>query len=107
MDSSDPRHEGISLDRSRARPHIAGMSLIRNHGALAKTVTFALVHFGVAFSIAYLITGSIGIASALALVEPMANTVAYYFHERAWQWLRALPGATSSPAASRASASAG
>jgi uncharacterized membrane protein len=92
MDSSDPRHEGISLDRSRARPHIAGMSLIRNHGALAKTVTFAVVHFSVAFGIAYLITGSIGIASALALVEPMANSVAYYFHERAWQWLRALPG---------------
>ena len=68
------------------------MSLIRNHGALAKTVTFAVVHFAVAFSIAYLMTGSIRIAGALALVEPMANTVAYYFHERAWQWLRALPG---------------
>jgi len=68
------------------------MSMIRNHGALAKTVTFAVVHFAVAFSIAYLITGSIRIAGALALVEPMANTVAYYFHERAWQWLRALPG---------------
>lgn len=83
------------------------MSLIRNHGALAKTVTFAVVHFAVAFSIAYLITGSIGIAGALAMVEPMANTVAYYLHERAWQWLRALPGATSSGATSPGSASAG
>jgi uncharacterized membrane protein len=53
-----------------------------------KTVTFAVVHFIVAFSIAYLLTGSIGIASALALIEPMANTVAYYFHERLWQRLR-------------------
>lgn len=83
------------------------MTLIRNHSAAAKTVTFAVLHFSVAFSIAYLITGSIGIASALALVEPMANTVAYYFHERAWQWLRALPGATSSAATSPGSASAG
>ena len=85
------------------------MNLIRNHGALAKTVTFAVVHFSVAFGIAYLITGSIAIASALALVEPMANTVAYYFHERAWQWLRALPGAatSSSGATSPGSASAG
>lgn len=64
------------------------MSLIRNGGAAVKTVTFALVHFTVAFTIAYLLTGSIGIASALALIEPMANTVAYFFHERLWQAIR-------------------
>ncbi len=52
--------------------------------SLAKTGTFAVVHFAVAFSIAYLLTGSIGIASAIALIEPMANTVAYLLHERAW-----------------------
>jgi uncharacterized membrane protein len=52
--------------------------------SLAKTATFAVVHFSVAFSIAYLLTGSIGIASAIALLEPMANTVAYLLHERAW-----------------------
>ena len=62
--------------------------MIRKHGALAKTVTFAMVHFSVAFGVAYLLTGSVAIASALAMVEPMANTVAYYFHERAWLWLR-------------------
>jgi uncharacterized membrane protein len=52
--------------------------------SLAKTGTFALVHFTVAFSIAYLLTGSFGIASAIALIEPMANTLAYLVHERAW-----------------------
>lgn len=52
--------------------------------SLAKTASFAAVHFTVAFGIAYLLTGSIGIASAIALIEPLANTVAYYFHERAW-----------------------
>jgi uncharacterized membrane protein len=52
--------------------------------SLAKTATFAVLHFVVAFSIAYLLTGSIGIASAIALLEPLANTVAYFFHERAW-----------------------
>jgi uncharacterized membrane protein len=52
--------------------------------SLAKTGTFAVIHFTVAFSIAYLLTGSIGIASAIALIEPMANTVAYLLHERAW-----------------------
>lgn len=68
-----------------ARLHIACMSVIRNGGAAAKTLSFAAVHFTVAFTIAYLLTGSIGIASALALVEPLANTVAYYFHEKVWQ----------------------
>jgi uncharacterized membrane protein len=52
--------------------------------SLAKTATFAVLHFAVAFTIAYLLTGSIGIASALALIEPLANTVAFFFHERAW-----------------------
>ncbi len=52
--------------------------------SLAKTATFALVHFTVAFGVAYLLTGSAAIAGALALLEPLANTVAYLLHERAW-----------------------
>ena len=49
-----------------------------------QTDTRAVLHFTVALAIAYLLTGSIGIASALALIEPMANTVAFFLHERAW-----------------------
>ena len=63
------------------------MTILRKHATLAKTLSFAAVHFSVAFGVGYLLTGSATIAGALALVEPMANTVAYYFHERAWQWL--------------------
>ncbi|MGQ5523310.1 DUF2061 domain-containing protein [Chitinimonas sp. PSY-7] len=51
---------------------------------MLKTITFAITHFSVAFSVAYLLTGSIGISSTLALVEPAVNTVAYFFHEKAW-----------------------
>lgn len=50
-----------------------------------KTISFAIVHFSVAFSITYLMTGSILIGGAIALIEPAINTVAYYIHERAWQ----------------------
>ncbi|MDQ8020775.1 MAG: DUF2061 domain-containing protein [Moraxellaceae bacterium] len=53
--------------------------------AHTKTFTFAAVHFSVAFTVAYLLTGSIAVSSALALVEPACNTVAYYFHERIWE----------------------
>lgn len=73
---------------------------------LLKTLTFAAVHFSVAFGVAYLLTGSVGIAGALALVEPMANTVAFYFHERAWQWLGRTTASsrTSSPGSASAAA---
>lgn len=58
--------------------------------SLAKTITFAVLHFGVAFSVAYALTGSFGIASAIALIEPAANTVAYLLHERAWSRVDSL-----------------
>lgn len=52
---------------------------------MKKTFTFAVLHFSVAFGVAYVLTGSVGISGAVALVEQMVNTVAFYFHEKAWQ----------------------
>lgn len=52
---------------------------------LLKTLSFAVLHFGVAFTVAYALTGSIAIATGIGLIEPAANTVAFYFHERAWR----------------------
>ena len=52
---------------------------------MTKTMTFAAVHFSVAFSVAYVMTGSAVIGGAIALVEPAVNTIAYFFHEKAWQ----------------------
>ena len=52
---------------------------------MIKTITFAILHFATAFGVAYILTGSIGISSAVALVEPLANTVVFYFHEKAWR----------------------
>lgn len=51
---------------------------------MAKTLSFAALHFTVAFSVAYILTGDLLIGGAMALVEPAINTVAYYFHELAW-----------------------
>lgn len=50
----------------------------------AKTLSYAAVHFTVAFGVIYLLTGSVPIATGAALLEPLANTVAYFLHERAW-----------------------
>jgi uncharacterized membrane protein len=69
----------------------------RKAGASAKTFSFAVLHFSVAFSVAYLITGDVLIGGLLALVEPAINTVAFYFHELAWRRIessgdKAFPG---------------
>lgn len=58
---------------------------------MLKTASFAAVHFAVAFAVGYLLTGSFALASAVALIEPMANTVAYHFHEKAWARWGAAP----------------
>jgi uncharacterized membrane protein len=55
---------------------------------MTKTFTFAIVHFIVAFSVGFALTGSIAIGGAIALIEPALNTVAYFFHEKAWERLR-------------------
>jgi uncharacterized membrane protein len=62
---------------------------IHNHDqngdqSLLKTITFAITHFIVAFSVAFMLTGDIIIGSLIAMVEPAINTVAYFFHEKIW-----------------------
>lgn len=52
---------------------------------MVKTLSFATLHFSVAFGIAYLFTGSVLVGGLMALIEPACNTVVFYFHERAWQ----------------------
>jgi uncharacterized membrane protein len=51
---------------------------------LLKTISFAVLHFAVGFGVSYAFTGSVVIAGGIALIEPLANTVVFYFHERAW-----------------------
>lgn len=52
---------------------------------LAKTLTYLSLHLIVGFSVAYLLTGSVEIASGIALIEPCVNAVAFFFHEQAWK----------------------
>ncbi|QJR82690.1 DUF2061 domain-containing protein [Alteromonas pelagimontana] len=49
------------------------------------------MHFTVAFTVAYLLTGSFVVGGAVALVEPAINTVVFYFHERFWSRLSDTP----------------
>lgn len=56
---------------------------------MAKTLSFASVHFSVAFAVGYLMTGSVWVGGALALVEPACNTIAFHFHEKVWKRIEA------------------
>ena len=69
---------------------------------MAKTLSFGAVHMSVAFGVGYVMTGSAAVGGALALVEPLVNTVAYFFHEKVWERLRPrrrVPGPESETAA--------
>ena len=52
---------------------------------MSKTLSFAVLHMSVAFVIGYLFTGSVLAGGALALVEPLCNTVVFHLHEKVWR----------------------
>ena len=51
---------------------------------MAKSAAFGVLHLGIAFGVGYALTGSVTIAGALMLVEPLVNTVAHYFFDKWW-----------------------
>lgn len=53
--------------------------------AKIKTLTFAIVHMSVAFTVVWAMTGSWMVGGAVALIEPAINTLAYFLHETAWE----------------------
>ncbi|MAX15178.1 MAG: hypothetical protein CMN59_06755 [Sphingobium sp.] len=52
---------------------------------LIKTATYLTIHLTVGFTVAYVMTGSLALAGGIALIEPMINAVAFFFHEKAWK----------------------
>jgi len=57
---------------------------------MTKTMTFAVMHFTIAFGVVYLLTGSFVIGGVVALIEPAVNTVGFYFHEKVWNKIEAM-----------------
>jgi len=53
---------------------------------LVKTLTYLSIHLTIGFSVAYVLTGSVAIAGGIALIEPVINAVAFFFHEKAWRF---------------------
>ena len=58
---------------------------VKQHADLSKTITYLVIHLTIGFGVAYVFTGSVAIAGGIALVEPMVNAVAFFFHEKVWK----------------------
>ncbi|MDM8347775.1 DUF2061 domain-containing protein [Pseudomonas sp. sp1636] len=54
---------------------------------MLKTLTFTLMHFCIAFAVTYALTGSVAASGLVAAIEPLCNSLGFYFHERIWQRL--------------------
>ncbi len=49
-----------------------------------KTLSYGVMHMSIAIVVAYALSDSWQVALAIGLVEPCVQTVAFFFHERAW-----------------------
>ena len=65
--------------------------VLKRHADLSKTITYLVIHLTIGFGVAYLFTGSVAVAGGIALVEPMVNAVAFFFHEKVWKNALASP----------------
>jgi len=65
---------------------------------MVKTVTFTALHITIAFTIVYLMTGDFMVGGAVALIEPLCNSIGYFFHERIWERIRRRQGRRQGPA---------
>lgn len=70
----------VQRRKSLMRPII---STLQSRSA-AKTATYALMHFAVAFTITLALTGDWRAAASIGFIEPLAQTFFYRLHEAAW-----------------------
>jgi uncharacterized membrane protein len=83
--------------RSRGHGHSHGHghaghshALPRSLGRVAlKTVTYGLMHFTVAVSVAFALTRDIRLALAIGTIEPLVQTLFFTVHDRVWTRLEA------------------
>ncbi|MEZ5691750.1 MAG: DUF2061 domain-containing protein [Rickettsiales bacterium] len=59
--------------------------LIFEHQTTMKTLTYCLMHFVVAITVAYLLSGNWAIALSIGIIEPLVQTFCYNLHERGWK----------------------
>jgi uncharacterized membrane protein len=66
---------------------------------MIKTLTFTLMHFCIAFGVTYALTGSVAASGLVAAIEPLCNSVGFYFHEKLWARIAARKCSTNAATA--------
>ena len=56
--------------------------------SVVKTLSWRLTGSSATFLIAWLIAGNFAMASTIAIIQLVANTVLYFVHERLWNQVR-------------------
>lgn len=49
-----------------------------------KTISYGILHFGVAFAVAYALTQNLVLALGIGMIEPVIQMLVYCLHELAW-----------------------
>lgn len=51
---------------------------------MLKTISFGILHYTVAFTVVFVISGDILASTLVGAIEPAVNTVVFHFHEIVW-----------------------
>lgn len=65
-----------------------GVEDILSVRGIVKAITYRILATISTFFISWILTGHWIVASSIALLEIVINTVIFYFHERAWKKIR-------------------
>ncbi|MFA5703525.1 MAG: DUF2061 domain-containing protein [Advenella sp.] len=55
---------------------------------IIEKISQTLLHMSVAFTVAFIFTGSVSVGGLAALVEPVCNVLLLPLHDRAWKKIR-------------------
>ena len=58
-----------------------------NKRSVLKTISWRITGSGATFLISYIVSGNIAMATGIAAMQIVANTILYYIHERLWNMI--------------------
>lgn len=84
------RLEVMSIDEQRRAHHGHSHALPTSLRQIAaKTVTYGVMHFTMAVTVAFALTQDIRTALAIGVIEPLVQTVFFTVHDRVWSRIEA------------------
>ena len=60
----------------------------KRYRSIVKTISWRVTGTIDTFIVSYFITGKVGLAASISIVEVFTKLILYYFHERLWNRMR-------------------